>query len=213
MFYQFKNKALFEAAMSHPSRDQKNKKNHFERFEFVGDRVLGLSIAHLLYETFPNEVEGELARRLAVLASKETLVKVAHAIDIPTHVSFSEDLGGNRLKSLETIYADATEALIAAVFMDGGFDVARAFVAHYWEPFLHEDIRAPKDVKSTLQEWAQANKKPLPTYEIVERSGPDHAPHFVVAAIIEGLPPVRGEGSSRKLAEQDAAKRFLEGIE
>lgn len=180
-----------------------------ERLEFLGDRVLGLIVAHLLYTEFPREPEGALARRHAALVRREALARVAEAIDLGAflHVSRGEeDAGGQRNPGL---LADTCEAVIAAMYLDGGLEAARQFVVRHWQTMMGEATRPPKDPKTALQEWAQARSLPLPRYREVERRGPPHAPTFSVEVAVDGLQPTVASGASKRTAEQAAAEALL----
>jgi ribonuclease-3 len=183
-----------------------------ERLEFLGDRVLGLVVSEMLYQAFPEESEGALARRLAELARKETIARVAQSLDFGRHLVISrgeEDSGGRTNPSL---LADACEAVIGALYLDGGLAAAKAFVERHWRPLLAEDVRPPKDAKTALQEWAQGAGLPLPLYRITGSEGPPHDPVFAVEVAVEGRPPVAGSGRSRRAAEQAAAAAMLADV-
>ena len=181
----------------------------YERLEFLGDRVLGLIVADMLLDRFPGEPEGALARRHAFLVSREALAEVARALDLGAflRVSRGEDEGGGRTKP--ALLADVCEALIGALYRDGGLQVARAFVAPHWSPLLDQDRTPPRDAKTGLQEWAQGRGLPLPAYREVAREGPAHDPRFTVAVTVGDLPPAKGSGRSKRLAEQAAARQLL----
>jgi len=180
-----------------------------EQLEFLGDRVLGFLVAEMLVKQFPQESEGALALKLNALVRKETCARVADAAGLDKHLimAHSEDRSGGRKKS--AILGDACEAVIAALYLDGGIEVARAFVTRYWQSQLNEaqgDLRDPKNV---LQEWAQARALGTPTYRIAKREGPDHAPRFTVEVRIDGHEPGQGEGPSLRAAEQAAARALM----
>ena len=178
-----------------------------ERLEFLGDRVLGLILADMLLKAFPTEDEGALAQRFAALASAPTLDDVAGTIRLADHVKVAP---GQRADEADTaVLPDALEALIGALYLDGGLEAARKFVMAQWEPLLKTAITPPKDAKTALQEWAQARGLPLPAYEVVAESGPAHAPHFQMTATIQGYPLARGEGRTKRLATQAAASALL----
>jgi ribonuclease III len=187
--------------------------NGNERLEFLGDRVLSLAMSDLLLRHFPHEREGELARRHAALVKAVTLVEIAEEIGIARHIRLgdSEKAGDGRVKP--TILADAVEALLGAVFLDAGFDKASASVARLWGRRVDEHLSAPRDAKTTLQEWAQARRLPLPDYREVGREGPPHAPVFVVDVTVKGYEPGRGRGGSKREAERLAATVLLERVE
>lgn len=205
----FADRALLERALTHMSRAD-DRVGSYQRMEFLGDRVLGLAVADLLYEAVPDADEGELSRRLAGLVRRETCAAVAASWDVGPHLVLGqgEVLGGGRRNA--TILADVCEAILGAVFLDGGYAAARALVAAAFRP--GEVTAAPRgrDAKSALQEWAMGRGLPVPVYAVVERSGPDHAPVFRIAAQVEGLDPGEGVGSSKRLAEQEAARAVLE---
>jgi ribonuclease-3 len=186
----------------------------YQRLEFLGDRVLGLAVAEMLVRAFPYATEGELSQRLSELVRREACAAMAEAWDVGPHLILGAgevQSGGRRNRA---ILADAAEAILGAVFMDAGYESARALV----ERALAEQVRAPRkpprDPKTALQEWAQGLGRPTPVYVMIERSGPDHAPRFHVAARVKGTEQAIGTGGSKRAAEQDAAQRILlrEGV-
>lgn len=183
-----------------------------ERLEFLGDRVLGLVVAHLLYETFTRETVGELARRHAALVCRDAISRVALQLRLGEciRLSKSEEEGGGRTNP--SVLADTGEAVLAAIYLDGGFVAAEACIRRLWQPLLAEDVEAPKDAKTSLQEWAQGRGLPLPVYESVSQQGPAHSPVFVVSVGIVGYAPVMGKGTSKRLAEQEAAGELLRQV-
>jgi ribonuclease-3 len=204
--YDFKQPDLLEQALTHPSAAAKST---YERLEFLGDRVLGLVIADMVYRAYPQEPEGPLARRFAALVRKDTLVRVAEGIGLGQHLHISRaeaDQGGRGSRNL---LADACEAVIAALFLDGGFDVARRFVERHWQPLLAEQSEPPQDAKTALQEWAQGQGLPLPAYRLIASEGPAHDPIFDIEVSLPGNEAARGRGRSRRAAESDAAGALL----
>jgi ribonuclease-3 len=182
----------------------------YERLEFLGDRVLGLLVAEWLLERFPAEREGDLARRHAALVRREALARVADGVDLGAYLRLSPGEQGIGGRANLTILADACEAVIGALYLDGGLLVTRAFVRRAWAALIDESgSLPPQDCKTALQEWAQGRGKPLPVYEIVRRSGPAHQPEFEVAVRVEGFAPVHGVGRSRRAAETTAAQTLL----
>ena len=184
-----------------------------ERLEFLGDRVLGLLVAEMLYREFPDEDEGALARRHAALVMRDSLARVAVEIGLAGHLRLSrgeDDTGGRANPGL---LADACEAVIAALFLDGGLDAARAFVGRRWRALIDEDPTPPKDPKTALQEWAQARGLALPRYRETARTGPDHAPEFSVEVAVEGVEAVVATGPSKRAAERTAAEDLLARLE
>jgi ribonuclease-3 len=215
--HSFKSEKYLKRALTHPSVNVGGKGDvvsNYERLEFLGDRVLGLVIAHLLFERFPESREGALATRYNALVRKEACAAVAERIGLGDYLRLSpgEASAGGRRKT--AILGNACEALIAAVYLDAGYDGACAMIERYWVPLLDEVERPLKDPKTMLQEWVQGRGLPAPHYRMDERSGPDHAPRFMMTVEVDGMPAAEGEGSSKRAAEQDAAERFLvrEGI-
>ena len=209
--YHFKDDSFLDLALTHRSAtgsDSKVNATHSnERLEFLGDRVLGLAVAGLLFDSFPNEPEGALSRRLAVLVSATTLRSVAEQLDLTSHIKTDGDVG-----SADTIATDTCEALIGAVFRDGGFEAACNVVHTLWRPLMAAALSPPKDAKTALQEWAQGRALPLPQYDLVDRTGPDHAPLFTIAVTVQGYGPATGEGTSKRAAELMAAQILLERL-
>lgn len=204
--YHFRNSESLERALTHSSRGVEN----YERLEFLGDRVLGLVIAEILYRSFPFEKEGGLARRHSALACTETLAKTARELDIPSVViASSAELasGGNKQDNL---LADCMEAIIGAIFIDGGYIPCQEVITSLWGDKIYTLSQPPVDSKTALQEWAQARGLPIPVYEIIERSGPDHAPVFKIRVTIEGQTQIDAIGSSRRAAEKLAAQMMLD---
>ncbi|MDA0366801.1 MAG: ribonuclease III [Proteobacteria bacterium] len=213
--YRFRDPALLTEALTHSSLDGGRPKTHGpdnDRLEFLGDRVLGLVIAAHLVATFEDADAGGLARRYNSLVRRETLAKVARSLEMGDFLRMSkaEQDSGGRNKS--AMLADTAEAVIAALFLDGGFEAASAFIHRHWDPLVEREGHARRDAKTALQEWAHAAGLHPPMYEEVERSGPAHDPHFVIAASLEGIAPVPGEGSSKRRAQQAAAAALLEAV-
>lgn len=181
----------------------------YERLEFLGDRVLGLIVADLLLRRYPDESEGELALRLAGLVRREALTAVAREIGLGAHLRLERGESATGLRKNPALLADACEAVIGAVYLDGGFEVARAVVEPLWRSLVESARQPPQDPKTVLQEWAQGRGLALPKYVEVGRRGPDHAPCFTVEVRVQGRAPERGEGRSKRLAEQAAARRAL----
>lgn len=184
----------------------------YERLEFLGDRVLGLIVARILYDGFPSENEGSLAPRFTKVVQRDALARVAETIGLGSHMILSdgEDQAGGRTNP--ALLADTCEAVIAALYMDGGLETAERFVRRYWSPLIDEDEKPPQDPKTALQEWAQGRGLPLPDYQETSRSGPDHAPVFSIQATVQGHPSASGRGASKRAAEQDAALALLKDI-
>lgn len=210
--YQFKDDSWLKKALTHPSALAPGQGVDFERLEFLGDRVLGLVIASWLFKEFPLEKEGDLAKRFTSLVRKETLVDVAEVIGLDEIMVMKREKSFSQQKRLETLLADGCEALIGALYLDGGIEIAQAFIHDYWKTYLQETLEPPRDPKSILQEWVQGQGKNHPTYVVLNSTGPAHAPCFVVEVKVEGLDSVQGEGSSKRLAEKEAAQRMLDLI-
>jgi ribonuclease III len=207
----FKDQALLDRALTHSSASAKASN---ERLEFLGDRVLGLAIAEKLHDLYPDAPEGALALKFNALARGEACAAAADDAGLADHVilAASEAASGGRRKG--AILAGVCEAVIAALYIDGGFEVARAFIERYWAKAfasLSDDMR---DAKTMLQEWAQAQGLPTPAYREVERTGPDHDPEFRVTVALPDRAPAEGTGRSKRSAEQAAASAMLtrEGI-
>ncbi|MBI1276027.1 ribonuclease III [bacterium] len=211
--YRFTQTGLLSAALTHPShREARQHAHDFERLEFLGDAVLGLVVAHLLFDLYPDEREGELARRKALLVARATLVKVATAWHLPKalRLSGAEEARGGR--STATTIEDACEAVIGAVFLDGGYEAARQLVLRAWTPLAREIVTPPKDARTALQEWAQGRGLPLPHYEVVAQSGTAHQPIFRVRVSVNGHDAAEAEGKSKKAAWASAAETLFEKV-
>jgi len=201
----FKDKSLLIQAITHPSLEGEA---NYQRLEFLGDRVVGLAVAGLVFAKFGDDSEGKLSRRQAALVRKETLCQVAIDLGVAPLIRMTETTLKTGGKDNASILSDVIEALVGALYIDGGFQAAKAFVEGAWRHRL-EDKTAAKDPKSGLQEWAQGRAKPLPRYETVERSGPDHAPSFSIKVSVEGLGDAVGSGTSKRIAETKAAEKLL----
>jgi len=213
--HEFTNQDLLAEALTHPSALARRggKRRHYERLEFLGDRVLGLVVAELLWRRFPNEAEGELTRRHADLVRRDAVAEVAHALGLKPHliVSPSEDAAG--VRDNPRVLADVCEAVIAALYLDGGLAVAAAFVERWWEARLRASGAPPRDPKTALQEWAQKRGLPIPVYRTVPGDGPAHRRIFTVTVRVEGLPPATATGRSKRAAETAAAAAALAALD
>jgi ribonuclease-3 len=211
--YRFENPALLDEALTHVSAPKADGQS-YQRLEFLGDRVLGLAIADLLYRAFPGAPEGELSRRLAELVRRESCAEIAIAWDVGTYLKLGAGEAHAGERRNHTILADVCEAIIGAAFMDGGYEAARGVVERAFQPLLEAPRRPLRDPKSALQEWAQGRGLPPPTYSIVEQTGPDHAPKFRVMVKVKGAETEFGLGTSKRIAEQAAARSLLlrEGV-
>ena len=219
--YEFANRELLDEALTHPSalapeprrgRRRVPAKRGYERLEFLGDRVLGLVVADCLWRRFEGEPEGDLSRRHTHLVRREALARVAERIGLSRYLFLSRSEAAAGGAGNPGILADACEALIAAIYLDGGFDAASAFVRRFWDPLMEEMDEPPRDPKTALQEWAQARGLALPAYKLVATNGPDHAPLFTVMASVAGSDPATATASSKRLAEVRAAAILLDRL-
>jgi ribonuclease-3 len=207
----FKDRNLLEQALTHASvRGGDRQRPDNERLEFIGDRVLALAIANELYGRQPKAREGELARAFNRLVRGETCAAIARSIELGPCLILSDSEAESGGRDKLTILADAIEAVLAAVYLEAGFDRARDIILNLWSERLDSapTIAAP-DAKSALQEWAQGQGLPLPCYTEENRTGPDHAPRFVTRVTIDGRLVAEGEGTSKRQAEQAAASAML----
>lgn len=200
--------ASFAQALTHGSAQS----NNYERLEFLGDRVLGLIIAEWLYERFPNEPEGKLSRRFNALVSGETCAEVARAAGVPPHMVLGKQARDDGAADSDNVLGDVMEALIGALYLEGGFNEARALVHRLWGERVDTQGSAPKHPKSALQEWAAANKRKPPEYAMTDRSGPHHALRFTVTVSIKGAGEASATGGSKQEAETAAAKALLDKL-
>ncbi len=206
--HRFADPELLEQAVTHPSATSPARPDN-QRLEFLGDRVLGLIVAEALLAAYPGEAEGTLAPRFNALVRRETLAEIAAEIGLGGFLRLgrSEATGGGRRKA--AILADAMEAVIAALFLDGGMAAARGFILDHWQGRIEAQDEAPMDAKTRLQEWAQGRAMAPPVYAETGRQGPDHAPRFTVEARLESGETAAGRASSKKQAEQIAAAALL----
>jgi ribonuclease-3 len=209
--HDFAKPELLTEAMTHPGALAPARGAHgYQRLEWLGDRVLGLIVADLLWHRFATEPEGHLTRRHSSLVRRETLARIAAALNLGRYLILSpaEELAGTAGNA--GILADACEAMIAAVYLDGGFEAAARLVRRLWEPLLDEmPSGPPREPKTVLQEWAQAHGLALPVYD-AEMSGPDHSPRFTVTVRLDGFEPASATASSKRQAEAQAAALLLE---
>jgi ribonuclease-3 len=210
----FADRRLLEHALTHVSASQV-RPNSYERLEFLGDRVLGVVVAHMLYEAFPQESEGQLSRRLADLVRKETCAEAAERWGVGPFMRLGDGEAQTGGRKKRAILGDICEAIIGAVYLDGGPAAAEIVVRAAFSERMRMPGRKLRDAKTSLQEWAQARRLPTPDYRLKARRGPDHAPSFEVEVLVEGFAAASGAGASKRVAEQIAAQAFLdrEGIE
>ena len=205
--YRFRDDGLLTRALTHSSLKKTGSDPSYERLEFLGDRVLGLIIAELLIEEFPDSAEGKLAPRLAALVSGNTLADVARSIGLGEFIHMTEGEAAAGTNDRASVLADCCEAVIGSVYRDGGLEAANTLVRRFWEPLV--ETVEPKVAKTELQEWAQGRGLPLPRYTVIDRQGPAHAPEFTIELEIEGREPARATGRSKQAAEQAAAAEML----
>ena len=211
--YAFSGHKQLIMALTHASATRRVEDlSHYERLEFVGDRVLGLCVSEMLFETFPKAREGELSARLNALVSGNTCADVADEIGLHDFIAAGSDVKQLRGKRMKSVRADVVESLIAAIYLDGGLEAARAFVDRYWRERLHHAEAKNRDSKTALQEWAHAHGHQTPVYEVKEQSGPDHAPVFTVEVVVTGTDGAIGKGNSKRSAEQDAAQSSCDSV-
>ena len=212
----FADPALLVTAMTHVSALKPSHKRgeSYQRLEFLGDHVLGLIVSDMLYRSFPNADEGELSKRLADLVRKESCADVAKSLGLADDIKLGAVGAGASARLRKSVLGDICEAVIGAVFLDGGYTAAQQFVETNWTERMKKPRQPLRDAKTVLQEWAQGKGLELPQYIEVAREGPDHAPRFTAEVRIKGAKPARGEGASKRAAEQAAATALLarEGV-
>ena len=203
--HSFANRSILHQALSHSSH--KGAKASYERLEFLGDRVLGLLLADHLYETFPNDNEGALSLRLHGEARMSTLADVARALRLSDYI---QSQTGLNIAGNDGVMADVVESIMAAIYLDAGLDAAKAFLDRHWPLNADKISRHEKDPKSCLQEWSLQRGFGLPEYRQVAKSGPDHAPEFLVKVLLDSGETADAIAGSKRQAEQMAAKSLLQ---
>ncbi|MET0239907.1 MAG: ribonuclease III [Sphingobium sp.] len=197
--------ALYTRALTHGSSSADN----YERLEFLGDRVLGLLVAEWLFELFPGEKEGQLSRRLNTLVTGSVCAEIARETGVPPRIVLGKQARDDGALDSDNVLGDVMEALIGALYVDGGMDAARALVRRLWDSRIRGGAAAPKHPKSELQEWAAANRRKSPVYTVLDRSGPHHALRFRVSVAIANVGDAEAEGGSKQEAETEAAALLL----
>ena len=200
---------LFERALTHGSHGR----DTYERLEFLGDRVLGLVVASWLYERFPTEPEGKMSRRYNVLVARETCADVGRALDLPRYIKLGKQARDDHANLSDNVVGDVVEAILGAIYLDGGIERAQDFVRSHWAPFLDGQKRAPMHPKSELQELGAEKKFGIPAYELLSRFGPHHAPRFRVKVSLGRHGEAEAEGDSKQEAETAAAAALLEQLQ
>lgn len=215
--YQFKDLTLLTQSVTHSSsyfdgrsnRTKNTSNKNYERLEFLGDRVLGLVISEYLLDVFPNEDEGDLNLRYAQLVRKEACTTVAQNLKFENYIILGDNEIKSGLNKNATILGDVCEAIIAALFLDGGMEVAKPFILQNWKEQLQANLPHKQDAKTALQEWAQKLKLPLPLYRVSQTTGPAHAPSFTIEVSVGEYSKTSSSGTSKRIAEQKAATEFL----
>jgi ribonuclease-3 len=209
--YRFADLDMLERALTHSSAISPGKRieRSYQRLEFLGDRVLGLVVADMLYQRYPSSNEGELSRSLNTLVRKETCADIARQLDLGSEMILGDSEARSGGADKDAILGDITEAIIGAIYLDGGLEPARAFIEQHFEDYLADGQANRADAKTTLQEWAQARGLEPPHYALVERTGPDHAPQFTIRVELTGFDPIDAMGPSKKIAEHRVAELFL----
>lgn len=211
--HRFADTELLRDALTHPSvQGARENETGYERLEFLGDRILGLVVAEMLLNAYPDEAEGDLAKRHAAAVQRAALADIASELKLGEYLYLSPGEHKSGGRSNRAILADALEALIAALYLDGGLETAKNFIGKYWTAQI-DRVAPPQDPKTTLQEWVQGNGLDLPVYEIVSQSGPQHAPMFEMSVAVAGFAPVTASAKSKRKAEKLAAQRMMEQIE
>lgn len=206
--YRFADRRLLVRALTHSSAVS-NPADSYQRLEFLGDRVLALAVASMAYDAFPKAEEGELARRLNALVKRETCAEIGRRLDLGTVVRLGSGEAQTGGRNRTAILGDVTEALLAAIYLDGGFQPAFDFVSRWWRDAMLTARGPLRDAKTTLQEWVQGRGLPAPVYREIGRTGPDHDPQFTIAVEIAGIDGSEGRGRSKREAEQNAAAAIL----
>jgi len=207
MGHTFKDPKLLETAFTHSSTGAKH---NYERLEFLGDRVLGLAVSETLYQKFPNEPEGHLAKRLSALVQGTFLAQISREMSLGEYITFSDSESASGGAENDNILADVFESMIGALYLDSDYETCRDLIRKLWGDRFDTMKTPPQHPKTKLQEWAQSKNLPLPYYEISKQSGPDHAPVFDITLNIEGYDTITVQGPSRQEAEKRAAAAFIE---
>src|SRR5450755_3574862 len=214
--HKFGDPNLLATALTHVSalKSARNRAESYQRLEFLGDHVLGLIVSDMLYQAFPNADEGELSKRLADLVRKESCADVAKSLGLVEDIKLGQVGASASARLRKSVLGDICEAVIGAVFLDGGYPAAAQFVERNWTERMRKPRRPLRDPKTVLQEWAQAKRLPTPVYREIERTGPHHDPQFRVAVDLPGLAPAEGLGGSKRDAEKAAASAMIarEGV-
>lgn len=204
-----RDEALFARALTHSSRTNSNGDANYERLEFLGDRVLGLVMAEWLSEEFPDEAEGQLTKRFNTLVTGATCAAVAREIGVEPHIRLGKQGRDDGIHRHDNVLGDVMEALIGALYLERGLDAARATIRRLWATRIRAAAKVPQHPKSALQEWALANRRKMPAYEVIDRTGPDHAPRLTVQVTLGAKHAATASGGSKQEAETAAAAKLL----
>ena len=196
---------LYTRALTHGSTGQPD----YQRLEFLGDRILGLVIADMLYQQFSEEAEGRLSHRLNALVSGSTCAEIARQIDVAPHMRLGKQARDDGAQQSDNVLGDVIEALLGALYLDHGLDAARMLIQRLWSPLIDAADGAPKHPKSALQEWCAAKGRKVPEYTVTKKEGPPHAMRFEVTVAVKGFDPLTAEANSKQAAETAAALAFL----
>ncbi len=196
----------FKRAFTHGSTGE----DDYQRLEFLGDRILGLIIAHHIYDRFSKETEGKLSQRLNLLVSGKTCAKVARTIGLPPYIVLGKQARDDGARDSDNVLGDIMESLIGALYIDQGLDSTRAFVEKHWADLIGNEKNIAKHPKSDLQEWCASNNRKMPIYELVEKSGPAHATLFTISVTVKGFESITAQANSKQAAQTAAAAKFLE---
>ncbi|RLQ87590.1 ribonuclease III [Notoacmeibacter ruber] len=206
--HEFQNAERLERALTHSSARHAHDRN-YERLEFLGDRVLGLVIAEMLFDAFPDADEGELSVRLNQLVDATTCAEVAEEIGLHKLIRTGSEIKSVAGRKRQSLRADVMESMIATIYLDGGLGAARPFIERHWRERAQSKTAGRRDAKTELQEWSHQKIGKAPTYHVLDRSGPDHDPVFSVRVEVEGFRSQQAEGRSKREAERLAAERML----
>lgn len=206
--HEFRDEERLERALTHASARNANERN-YERLEFLGDRVLGLVVAELLFETFPNANEGELSVRLNQLVDAITCAEIAEEIGLHLLIRTGSEIRSLTGRKRQSLRADVMESVIATIYLDGGLEAARPFITRHWHKRAAAQTAGRRDAKTELQEWAQQKTGRTPDYTILDRSGPDHDPLFTVCVSVQDHGSHQAKGPSKREAERLAAEKML----
>ncbi len=201
-----KDVALYNRALTHGSTGQPD----YQRLEFLGDRILGLVIADMLYSRYTDEAEGRLSHRLNALVSGSTCAEIARQIDLPPHIRLGKQARDDGAQQSDNVLGDVMEAIIGALYLDYGLETVRTLIERLWGPLIETANGAPKHPKSELQEWCAANGRKVPEYVVTKKEGPPHAMRFEVTVTVKGFDLVSASANSKQAAETAAALAFLE---